>query len=121
MFLRRLEAQGIPGTSNRGIRGAVRARRSRYEEIYSTPFQTHSPLEPHATIAVWEGSDKLTLYDTSQGIFGARKTSGGAAGIAAENVRVVSLFLGGGFGSKGPCWSHTMTLRDGRPLCEPAG
>lgn len=65
-------------------------------------------MEPHATIAVWEGADKLTLYDTSQGIFGDRKRVADLLGLVPENIRVVSLFVGGGFGSKGPCWSHTM-------------
>ena len=78
------------------------------KETYSTPFQTHSPMEPHATIAVWDGTEKLTLYDTSQGIFGDRKRVADLLGLQPENIRVVSLFLGGGFGSKGPCWSHTM-------------
>jgi xanthine dehydrogenase YagR molybdenum-binding subunit len=100
---------GDPGQSHRGDpMGALEAAPVRMEEIYSTPFHTHSPMEPHATIAVWEGSDKLTLYDTSQGIFGARKRMASLFGLRPENVRVISLFLGGGFGSKGPTWSHTV-------------
>ena len=78
------------------------------EETYLTPFQTHSPMEPHATIAVWDGPQKLTLYDTSQGIFGDRKRVADLLGLQPEDVRVVSLFVGGGFGSKGPTWSHSM-------------
>ncbi|HTB12260.1 MAG TPA: xanthine dehydrogenase family protein molybdopterin-binding subunit [Bryobacteraceae bacterium] len=102
---------GDPGTSSRGeFDAAFPHAGTRMQEIYTTPFQTHSPMEPHATIAVWEGNDKLTLYDTSQGIFGDRKRIAELLGLGAENVRVISLFLGGGFGSKGPCWSHT-------PLC----
>ena len=80
----------------------------RIEEIYSTPFHTHSPMEPHATIAVWENPERLTLYDTSQGIFGDRKRVAELLGLLPENIRVVSLFAGGGFGSKGPTWSHTV-------------
>ena len=98
-----------PGASSRGdFENEFPHAGTRMEEIYTTPFQTHSPLEPHATIAVWEGNDKLTLYDASQGIFGDRKRVGELLGLDPENVRVISLFLGGGFGSKGPCWSHTM-------------
>jgi xanthine dehydrogenase YagR molybdenum-binding subunit len=100
---------GDPGKSHRGdFDGQFPQAPTRMEETYSTPFQTHNPLEPHSTIAVWEGADKLTLYDTSQGIFGDRKRVAALVGIPPENVRVVSLFIGGGFGSKGPCWSHTM-------------
>jgi xanthine dehydrogenase YagR molybdenum-binding subunit len=99
---------GDPGQSRRGDPAqALQTAPLRMEEIYATPFHTHSPMEPHATLAVWDGSDKLTLYDTSQGIFGDRKRIAALLGLDPENVRVISLFLGGGFGSKGPVWSHT--------------
>ena len=77
------------------------------KQTYTTPYETHNPMEPHATIAVWEG-DKLTVYDASQGIFSAQKNLAGTFGIPAENVRVISWFIGGGFGSKGSTWSHVM-------------
>jgi xanthine dehydrogenase YagR molybdenum-binding subunit len=100
---------GDPGEKHRGdAAAALRDSPAHLEEIYRTPFHTHSPMEPHATIAVWEGTQKLTLYDTSQGIFGDRKRVAALFGLPLENVRVISLFLGGGFGSKGPTWSHTM-------------
>jgi len=72
---------------------------------YTTPFENHNPMEPHNTQAVWEG-DKLTLYDSTQGIFNVRNSLARAFGIPPENVRVVSHFTGGGFGSKGGPWSH---------------
>jgi xanthine dehydrogenase YagR molybdenum-binding subunit len=100
---------GDPGESHRGnFDQAFGGAPVRLEEIYSTPFHTHNPMEPHATIAVWEGPDRLTLYDTSQGIFGDRKRVAELLGLKPENIRVISLFLGGGFGSKGPTWSNTM-------------
>jgi xanthine dehydrogenase YagR molybdenum-binding subunit len=100
---------GDPGQSHRGdFKNAFASAPVRMEEIYSTAFHTHSPMEPHATIAVWDGPDKLTLYDATQGIFGDRKRVAGLLGLQEENVRVISLYLGGGFGSKGPTWSHTM-------------
>jgi len=106
---RKAGGAGDPGQSRRGDpRGALTTSAFRMEEIYSTPFHTHSPMEPHATIAVWEGSGKLTLYDTSQGIFGARKRVAALFGLQPDDVRVISLYLGGGFGSKGPTWSHTV-------------
>src|SRR5581483_4348880 len=55
------------------------------KEVYTTPFQTHNPLEPHSTIAMWEGPRKLTLYDTSQGIFGDRKRVATLLGLQPEN------------------------------------
>ncbi len=97
---------GDPGQSRRGDpEKAMNTADFRMEEIYSTPFHTHSPIETHTTIAVWDGPEKLTLYDTSQGIFGDRKRTAELLGLGLENVRVISLFLGGGFGSKGPTWS----------------
>ena len=64
-------------------------------------------MEPHATLAVWEG-DHLTVYDATQGIFGDRSVLAKTFGLPPENVRVVSYFLGGGFGCKGSAWSHVV-------------
>ena len=75
------------------------------EHTYTTPFENHNPMEPHNTQAAWDG-DKLTLYDSTQGIFNIRNSVARAFGIPPENVRVVSYFTGGGFGSKGGPWSH---------------
>jgi len=75
------------------------------EHTYTTPFENHNPMEPHNTQAAWDG-DKLTLYDSTQGIFNIRNSVARAFGILPENVRVVSYFTGGGFGSKGGPWSH---------------
>jgi xanthine dehydrogenase YagR molybdenum-binding subunit len=100
---------GDPAESLRGTpEAALASAPVRVNETDSTPFQTHSPLEPHATIAVWDGPQKLTLYDSSQGIFGDRKRVAALLGLQPEDVRVISLFVGGGFGSKGPTWSHSV-------------
>lgn len=93
---------------------------TRVGETYITPIQTHNAMEPHATVAVWEG-DHLTLYDATQGIFPARKRVADLFQIPVENVRIISHFVGGGFGSKGPVWSHVvlaaMAARQiGRPV-----
>jgi xanthine dehydrogenase YagR molybdenum-binding subunit len=77
------------------------------EYTYTTPYEQHNPMELHATIAQWEG-DHLTVYESSQGIFPARKIFAKTFGIPPENVRVVCHFVGGGFGSKGSVWSHAM-------------
>jgi xanthine dehydrogenase YagR molybdenum-binding subunit len=79
----------------------------RAEYTYTTPYEQHNPMELHATIAQWEG-DKLTMYESSQGIFGARKVVAKTFGVPPENVRVVCHFVGGGFGCKGSVWSHAM-------------
>jgi xanthine dehydrogenase YagR molybdenum-binding subunit len=76
------------------------------DATYETPNENHNPMEPHATIAVWTGSDRLTLYDATQGIFGVRQRIAEIFGIPKENVRVIDQFVGGGFGCKGTPWSH---------------
>jgi len=92
----------------------------RVEGVYFTASQTHNPMEPHGTIAVWDGP-RLTLHDATQGIFGDRQRVAGLLGLRAEDVRVISEYLGGGFGSKGPTWSHVVLAamaarRVGRPV-----
>ena len=75
------------------------------EEIYHTPIEHHNPMEPHATIALWEG-EKVTLYNGSQIINGAQNAAASTLGLKPENVRIVSPHIGGGFGSKGGQWAN---------------
>jgi xanthine dehydrogenase YagR molybdenum-binding subunit len=63
-------------------------------------------MEPHATIAVWQGDTKLTLYDATQGIFGVRNKIAKVFGLDPRDVRVINHYVGGGFGCKGTPWSH---------------
>jgi xanthine dehydrogenase YagR molybdenum-binding subunit len=77
------------------------------DAMYSTPMQTHNPMEPHATVAIWEG-EHLTLHDSTQYVTGAKQTVAKTLGIDADMVRVVSPFVGGGFGCKGSVWSHVV-------------
>jgi xanthine dehydrogenase YagR molybdenum-binding subunit len=69
------------------------------DQTYVTPFETHNPLEPHSTTAVWEG-EKLTLYESSQGVVNLRRVLAQMFGLPVENVRVITKFVGSGFGSK---------------------
>jgi xanthine dehydrogenase YagR molybdenum-binding subunit len=80
----------------------------RIDAVYRTPVETHNPMEMHATVAVWQGDSRLTVYDSSQGIFGVRNRLATTFGIPRENVRVISHYVGGGFGSKGSAWSHVV-------------
>lgn len=72
---------------------------------YITPFETHNPLEPHSTTALWEGQT-LTLYESSQGVVNLRSVVAQMFGLPIENVRVISKFVGSGFGSK--LWPWTL-------------
>ena len=79
----------------------------RVEAVYTTPMEHHHPMEPHATVARWDG-DRLTLYDSTQYVSGVRQTVAKTLGISPDNVRVISPFVGGGFGCKGSVWSHVV-------------
>ena len=75
------------------------------DHTYVTPFETHNPLEPHSTTAVWEGST-LTLYESSQGVVNLRGVLAQMFGLPVEKVRVITKFVGSGFGSK--LWPWTV-------------
>jgi xanthine dehydrogenase YagR molybdenum-binding subunit len=76
-------------------------------ETYTTPVYHHNAMEPHATIAEWKG-DKLTVYDSTQSVVGSKNAIAGMLGVEPENVRLFSYFIGGGFGSKGFTWPHSV-------------
>ena len=69
------------------------------EGLYQTQVQTHTSLETHGGIAEWDG-DKLTLYISTQGINASRDGIADALKVPRPNVRVVTEYMGGGFGSK---------------------
>jgi xanthine dehydrogenase YagR molybdenum-binding subunit len=97
-----------PADSTRGDIAASFAKSPvKVEETYTTPIQNHNPMEPHATIASWDG-DKLHLYDSTQYITGVKQTAARSLGIPVDNVHVQCLYTGGGFGSKGSTWSHVI-------------
>jgi xanthine dehydrogenase YagR molybdenum-binding subunit len=78
------------------------------DETYNTPIEHHQPMAPHATLAVWEADDKLTLYNESQVVNGVQGAVAGVFGLKPENVRVITPHVGGGFGSKGGAWGHVV-------------
>jgi xanthine dehydrogenase YagR molybdenum-binding subunit len=69
------------------------------EYTYTTAMYHNNPMEPHTTTALWDGL--LTLWDSSQGVHGARAAIAKVFGFDNEQVRVVSPYVGGAFGSKG--------------------
>lgn len=73
---------------------------------YETPVETHNPMEMHATIAHWN-KEKLTLYETSQGVVNHRNVAAEMLNIPRESVQVISRFIGSGFGSKLFPWPHS--------------
>ena len=74
---------------------------------YETPAEHNNPMEPHATVAVWE-RDTVTIYDSNQGVTPVKQTVAQAFGLEPEQVRVISHHVGGGFGSKGTPRPHVI-------------
>ncbi|NML62923.1 xanthine dehydrogenase family protein molybdopterin-binding subunit [Massilia sp. RP-1-19] len=79
--------------------GAFAASPVTLDAHYTTPDQSHAMMEPHASIASWEG-DKLTVWTSNQMIDWSKGDLAKTLGIPKENVRLVSPFIGGGFGGK---------------------
>jgi len=69
------------------------------EEVYRTPCAAHMPLEPHATVAEWDG-DALTLWTGTQTPFNVRADLAGVFGLPEERIRIVAPPMGGSFGAK---------------------
>jgi xanthine dehydrogenase YagR molybdenum-binding subunit len=76
------------------------------DQTYVTPTEAHNPLELHATTAMWDDSG-LTLYDSTQGVVNLRTILAEMFELPKEKVRVISRFLGSGFGNKLFPWPHT--------------
>jgi xanthine dehydrogenase YagR molybdenum-binding subunit len=75
------------------------------DQTYVTPSETHNPIELQAATAIWDGPN-LTLYEESQSIFNMRDILAQMFGLPKENVRVITKFVGSGFGSKLWPWTH---------------
>ncbi|OBK52120.1 xanthine dehydrogenase family protein molybdopterin-binding subunit [Mycobacterium kubicae] len=72
---------------------------------FSIARNNHNPMELPATVASWDG-DRLTVWDKVQSISSARQNYAKALGVPPEDVRVLSPFVGGAFGSAGQTWPH---------------
>ncbi len=87
---------------------AFAAAEFKIDEVYETPIYHHQPMAPHATIAEWSGTDKLTIYNESQVVNGVQGAIASVFSLKPENVRVITPHIGGGFGSKGGAWGHVV-------------
>ncbi len=75
------------------------------DQVYHTALQHHVAIEPHASVADWDG-DTLTLYEATTWVQGIAKTVAVWFGMPEKNIHVIQQFVGGSFGSKGPAWPH---------------
>ncbi|MBL7733137.1 MAG: xanthine dehydrogenase family protein molybdopterin-binding subunit, partial [Chitinophagaceae bacterium] len=91
---------------SRGEKDAWATAEVKVEAEYEIPIETHNPMEMHGSIAVWEDDTRLTLYDKSQGPKGVQGEMARMFGLEEKNVKVVTEFVGGAFGSALRSWPH---------------
>ncbi|KPH81610.1 xanthine dehydrogenase family protein molybdopterin-binding subunit [Bosea vaviloviae] len=66
---------------------------------YTIATEHHNPMEPHATTVIWDGGGKITVHDKTQGVQNSQAYVASVFGLSSDDVRVVSPYVGGGFGS----------------------
>jgi xanthine dehydrogenase YagR molybdenum-binding subunit len=91
----------------------------KFEARYETPTQHHNPIELFTTTCAWDGP-KLTIYEPSQFMWGTKASAATRLNLEPDNVRAISRYIGGAFGSKGPnprtAWVAIAAKRVGRPV-----
>ena len=104
-----LKADGKPETdTERGDPGkALETAAVKLDATYDTPFETHNPIEMHASVARWDGS-RFTLYETTQAVMNYRAVMAQMLGVAEDHVEIITEYLGSGFGGKLWPWTHAL-------------
>ena len=80
---------------------------TRFDQTYTTPVETHSPMEMHATTAYWRDG-KLYVYEGTQGVVNHRNVLANVFDLPPDRVEVHAPFIGSGFGSKLWPWPHSI-------------
>ena len=85
----------------------------KYDKTFTTPFHVHAQMEPHATVAYWEGAkgnqpERVVIHCSSQLLKSAQKAVAATLQLKPEQVRIVSRYIGGGFGGKLPIHGDVM-------------
>lgn len=93
------EMTGPPQTNVGDFAGAFAQAEVQLDATYTTPDQSHAMMEPHASIAAWQG-DRLTVWTANQMIDWSTGDLARTLGIPKGKVRLVSPYIGGGFGGK---------------------
>ena len=92
-------AGGQPDSGAGDFAGAYAAAPVKIDVTYTTPDQAHAMMEPHASIAQWRG-DKLTVWTSNQMIYWAKRDLAKTLNMPEANLRILSPYIGGGFGGK---------------------
>jgi xanthine dehydrogenase YagR molybdenum-binding subunit len=92
-------ALDVPAKPRGDATSAFAAAEVRHDAEYYVPIEHHNPMEPYASTVLWEGGGKLTVYDKTQGVQNVQRYICGIFGMSPEDVRVMSAFVGGAFGS----------------------
>lgn len=111
---------GEPELSAGNFPKAYRASPFKVDAWYETPAQHHNPMEIFQTTCAWNG-DQLTVWESSQSVRGYQHGLAKQLGIKPKNIRVISPFIGGAFGSRGELSQYTALIalasrRIGRPV-----
>jgi xanthine dehydrogenase YagR molybdenum-binding subunit len=105
---------------NRGAADAWKTAPVKVEASYSMPIEVHNPMELHAITVVWEGKDKVTVYEKTQSLKDTQNNIMRLFDLPQANVRVISQYIGGAFGSAFNTWPHAIAaLIAGRQLGKP--
>ena len=108
------DVMGEPAVVRIGdVRNGIRQAEARVDHFYRTPRYNHNAIEPHATIAMWSDDGSLQVLESTQSVYTTAASLAYIFRLDPEKVRVISAFVGGGFGGKGGLWNHT-------PLCAAA-
>lgn len=107
-------------TKRGDFNSAVKSAGAKVDATYTTPAEIHAQMEPHATTAVWKDG-RLLVWESTQAIFNCRNKLAKAFALAPDKVRVITNFIGGGFGTKLTTWSGTILCalaakETGRPV-----
>lgn len=103
------------GNMEEGMRNAAVS----IDVTYETPIEVHNPMEPHATIAMFKNGN-LTVYDATQMLGPSVKAISNTFQMPENKIRVLSPYIGGGFGSKLRAWPHVMlTIMAAKMLDKP--
>jgi xanthine dehydrogenase YagR molybdenum-binding subunit len=92
-------ALDVPAKPRGDATSAFAAAEVRHDAEYYVPIEHHNPMEPYASTVLWDGGGKLTVYDKTQGVQNVQRYICGIFGMNPEDVRVMSAFVGGAFGS----------------------